>query len=77
MTCQEAKGNETRRAQCVRVCVFDRSICLAEHCVIKHIRSFHQDYKTFPSPIVSAWLDYELPILSAASWVLDQAWRKY
>lgn len=53
---------------CMYVCPWS-----GEKCVIKHIRSFHQDYKTFPSPIVSAWLDNELSVLSATSWVWYQA----
>lgn len=54
-------------------CVCGWPIFFRENCVIKHISSFHQEYKTFPSPIVSAWLDYELPVLSATSWVLHWA----
>ena len=65
---------------CVCVCVAGPFVS-GEECAIKHIRSFHQDCTTFPSPIVSAWLDYELPVLSdclsdnqgATSWVLHQA----
>lgn len=57
----------------VCVSVWHVSVGLWEKCVIKHIRSFHHNYKTFPSPIVSAWLDYELSVLSATSWVLHWA----